>query len=245
LVRHTGLQADASTAWIATGRLSGHLVELVAGGTRRVVLEADRVAELETRLLATADKLHNKYPLLGHHERQKVEAGLDYLNDHALVASVLDRLIARKALIGPMGRVGLPDFKPRLTAAQRRLKEQIVQRYKESAFQPPEPDALKALAGANASHLKEILNVCEAEGWIVPFSDEQWLHAARETEMRSLVVKTLTERAHRGAGMTVAEIRDLLGTTRKFAVPLCEYLDRIGVTRREGDFRWLAHPTQN
>ena len=41
----------------------------------------------------------------------------------------------------------------------------------------------------------------------------------------------------------MAEIRDLLGTTRKFAVPLCEYLDRIGVTRREGDLRVLAAPT--
>jgi selenocysteine-specific elongation factor len=40
--------------------------------------------------------------------------------------------------------------------------------------------------------------------------------------------------------MTVAEIRDLLGTTRKFAVPLCEYLDRAGVTRREGDLRLPA-----
>ena len=35
----------------------------------------------------------------------------------------------------------------------------------------------------------------------------------------------------------MAEIRDLLGTTRKYAVPLCEYLDRVGVTRREGDLR--------
>jgi selenocysteine-specific elongation factor len=38
----------------------------------------------------------------------------------------------------------------------------------------------------------------------------------------------------------VAEIRDLLGTTRKFAVPICEYLDRVGVTRRDGDLRVLA-----
>jgi selenocysteine-specific elongation factor len=43
-----------------------------------------------------------------------------------------------------------------------------------------------------------------------------------------------------GPGATVAEIRDLLGTTRKYAVPLCEYLDRIGVTKREGDMRVLA-----
>ena len=43
-----------------------------------------------------------------------------------------------------------------------------------------------------------------------------------------------------GVGLTVAEIRDLLGTTRKYAIPLCEYLDRIGVTRREGDLRLPA-----
>ena len=42
------------------------------------------------------------------------------------------------------------------------------------------------------------------------------------------------------SSLTVAEIRDLLGTTRKFAVPICEYLDRVGVTRREGDLRLLA-----
>lgn len=43
--------------------------------------------------------------------------------------------------------------------------------------------------------------------------------------------------------MTVAQIRDLLGTTRKYAVPLCEWLDSTGATRREGDLRTLGpHP---
>ena len=37
----------------------------------------------------------------------------------------------------------------------------------------------------------------------------------------------------------MAEIRDLLGTTRKYAVPICEYLDRIGLTKRDGDLRVL------
>ena len=40
--------------------------------------------------------------------------------------------------------------------------------------------------------------------------------------------------------MTMAELRDLLGTTRKYAVPIGEYLDRIGLTRREGDLRRLG-----
>ncbi len=58
-----------------------------------------------------------------------------------------------------------------------------------------------------------------------------------ECDMRNRIVAKLKEG---GTGLTVADIRDILGTTRKFAVPLCEYLDRVGVTRRNGDFRTLA-----
>jgi len=40
--------------------------------------------------------------------------------------------------------------------------------------------------------------------------------------------------------LTMAELRDLLGTTRKYAVPIGEYLDRTGLTIREGDTRRLS-----
>jgi selenocysteine-specific elongation factor len=74
-----------------------------------------------------------------------------------------------------------------------------------------------------------------AEGLLVRVADNLYLHCDAEADMRRLVAA----RAAAGPGMTVAEIRDLLGTTRKYAVPLCEYLDRVGVTRREGDLRVL------
>ena len=66
-------------------------------------------------------------------------------------------------------------------------------------------------------------------------ADDLYLHAGVEADMR----RRVTERLQSGPGITVAEIRDLLGTTRKYAVPLCEYLDRAGVTKREGDLRVL------
>jgi selenocysteine-specific elongation factor len=71
---------------------------------------------------------------------------------------------------------------------------------------------------------------------LVHVVDDLYLHSDAEAEMRRLLADKLAG----GSGATVAEIRDLLGTTRKYAVPLCEYLDRVGVTRREGDLRLLA-----
>ncbi|MBV8488345.1 MAG: SelB C-terminal domain-containing protein, partial [Planctomycetaceae bacterium] len=57
-----------------------------------------------------------------------------------------------------------------------------------------------------------------------------------EAELRRKVTQRLAD----GSGMTMADLRDLLGTTRKYAVPIGEYLDRIGLTRRVGDVRKLG-----
>jgi len=45
-------------------------------------------------------------------------------------------------------------------------------------------------------------------------------------------------REHATDGMTVSALREALGTSRKYAVPLAEYLDSTGVTRRVGDLRF-------
>ena len=95
-----------------------------------------------------------------------------------------------------------------------------------------------AFAIGNAASLRDLFDVCVAEGHLVKVTEEIYLHADAEAEMRRRVTAKLAD----GPGLTVAEIRDLLGTTRKYAVPLCEYLDRAGVTRREGDLRLRAQP---
>jgi selenocysteine-specific elongation factor len=55
---------------------------------------------------------------------------------------------------------------------------------------------------------------------------------------RTLVVDALRERQ----SLTVADVRDVLGSSRKYVVPLVTWLDRTGVTRRRGDDR-IAGPT--
>lgn len=241
LVREAGWALNEAENWIKQGVASGALVEVSAGGTRKRMIEARRVEEMEQQLLAALDKLHAREPLLSHHERQRVEGQLAWLEEPGLAAGALDRLIAKKTVVGPQGRVGRADFKPRLTAGQRRLKENILEAHRLGGFQPPDPSGFVAVAGQNAGSLDELFGVCIAEGMLVKVQDGLYLGTNHERSMREKVASELSRRVASGQpGLTVAEIRDLLGTTRKFAVPLCEYLDRIGVTRREGDQRWPA-----
>jgi selenocysteine-specific elongation factor len=238
LVREAGLHPQDVEPTVAKLVAGGKLAELTLPSNRRLLINAERVTELEARLLDALAVLHNDNPLMTNHDRQKVLARLDYVGDDQLLQAVADRLLRAKQLVGDARRIARADFKPKLSVNQRKLKDRIVEAHVAAGFAPPEPKEFANQAAGNAAALKDIFEVACAEGLLVRVTEDIYLSAEAEVEMR----KRVTERLQNGPGATVAEIRDLLGTTRKFAVPVCEYLDRVGLTKREGDLRVLAVP---
>jgi selenocysteine-specific elongation factor len=236
LVRGANIAPDQTAELIARLKTKGALVQVAVSSTRQPLLHADMVRELDERLLQALGRLHEQFPLMSTHDRQKVQSQLDYVGDDSLVHAAVDRLMQTKQVIGDLRRIARADFKPKLSNTQRKLKDKVVATFQDARFQPPEPASFAPQAGGNAANLADLFEVCVAEGQLVRIAEDIYLHADAEAEMRRL----LQDRLAAGKGLTVAEIRDLLGTTRKYAVPLCEYLDRVGVTRREGDLRVLA-----
>jgi selenocysteine-specific elongation factor len=234
-VRSAGVGTDAGPPVIEKLKANGKFLELSLPH-RNLLVHADRVAELEARILDTLKGLHDAHPLLTTHDRPKALALLDYVGDEQLLQAVTDRLLKAKKLVGDAKRIARADFKPKLSANQRKLKDKIVEAHAAAGFQPPDAKDFAPQAGGNAAALKDIFEVAVAEGLLAKVSPDVYLHADTEAEMR----RRVTERLRSGPGATVAEIRDLLGTTRKFAVPICEYLDRVGLTKRDGDLRVLA-----
>jgi selenocysteine-specific elongation factor len=236
LVRGANLAPEQATTVIQKLRDEHRLVGVTVGAHRQVLLHADVIKELDERILTELGRLHDENPLMTSHDRQRVQAQLDYVGDDALVHAAVDRLLKSRKLVGDLRRIARADFKPKLSANLRKLKDKVVAAYQEAGFQPPEPASFANQAGGNAANLKDLFDVCIAEGFLVQIDADIYLHTAAEAEMR----RRVAERLAGGAGATVAEIRDLLGTTRKYAVPFCEYLDRAGVTRRQEDLRFLA-----
>ena len=184
--------------------------------------------------MQVVNRLHTENPLMTNHDSARVFAQLEYIGDHLILEAVVNRLLKSKQLVGDRKRIASAEFKPKLSANQRKLKARVIESHLQAGFTPPEPLSFAPQAGGNTANLKDIFEVAVAEGHLVKISEEIYLHQETEAQMRHRMM----EKLHSGiAGLTVAEIRDLLGTTRKFAIPLCEYLDRIGVTCREGDLR--------
>jgi selenocysteine-specific elongation factor len=241
LVRGAGVRTDNAETLIGRLQTSRRITEVSIGPSRRLLLHADMLGELEERTLATVGKMHSQFPLLASLDRQRVQAQLAPFGDDSVVSVAVDRLLKRRALVGDSRRIARADFKPKLSGNQQKLKERIVAAHRDAGFQPPTPESFANAAAGNAASLHDIFEVAVAEGELARVASDLYLHATHETEMRRRVEAKLTDG---GTGLTVAEIRDLLGTTRKYAVPLCEYLDRTGVTVRNGDLRVLAKSSE-
>ena len=134
--------------------------------------------------------------------------------------------------------LALVDWAPQLSKSQQSLLEEIVAAYLAAQLQPVTMSQLASALGQPSEEVAELAEVAVGTGELVRISKDLRMH--REAERHAC--QLLAEEMAGGKGMTVSQIRDLLGTTRKIAVPLCEYLDATGLTRRQGDLRHLASP---
>ena len=135
--------------------------------------------------------------------------------------------------------MALPGHEAKLSQAERRLKQELADAIRAGGITPPDASELAASAGPRAGVVPDLLALLRDEQRLAEINPGLYLDADVDAELRRKVRERLAD----GSAITMSELRDLLGTTRKYAVPIGEYLDRIGLTRREGDTRRLGDAT--
>ena len=128
-----------------------------------------------------------------------------------------------------------------MSRAERLLLTQLVEALKAAGLAVPLVKELQNAQPKNRETVPQLLRLAEGAGDLVGINPELFLH--RET-MEAIKAK-LEPEFHRRGSLTVSEIRELLETSRKYAVPLCEYFDSSGYTVREGDTRRLKAAATN
>jgi selenocysteine-specific elongation factor len=234
LCREAGLTLDRAEALMKMMRRAGTLIALSGGRSQRV-LHRDTFARVETAVRTALEAMHAAAPLEDRLARRSVLKRLPR-EDEAAVQEVVDHLIEAGELVGDEGTVALASFSPTLTEAEQAQRAAITEAFREGGFSPPDVDALAARLETDAPRLRPILELCARQGELVHLGGGAFLHRDVEVELKRRIAASMPP----SGGLTVSEIRGALGTSRRFAVPLCEYLDRIGYTRRVGDKRVLT-----
>ena len=128
------------------------------------------------------------------------------------------------------GFIRIPGFVPEFTTVQQQQVERLLRMFQESPFMPPGRSESEAIVGG------EVLASLIEQGQLVKLGSANdtvlFLRESYEEAIGKLI-GFLQEHQK----MTAAEARDVLGTTRKYILPLLEHMDERHITRRVGDER--------
>jgi len=239
--------ADAGARGVAVASLPvrlgarpGDAAELAGSseslGTRRIgdrVYSAQAVQRARQTLLRLVDEHHENAPLEPGAPLQSIRARLG-------VPAEVAELIVQEA--GASGAVGLEGgliarrgWGPRLTDRQKRLRADLLEALERAGREPPSAAELEATHGQD---MVPLLRLLEREHHLVAVEVDRWFHRTAVQEL----IGRLRAAMRPGEEHTPAELREILGFSRKFLIPFLEYCDRLHITERRSAGRVLLGP---
>ena len=171
---------------------------------------------------------HARYPLRSGMSREELRSALRL--DPRAYNGLLARAAADGLIVDEAATVRLPEHQVRFTPQQQQAVNDLLARFRAAPYATPSVKEAAALVG------EEVLGVLLARGDLVQVSPEVLFLRETYEEM----VERIRAHIQQQGSITLAQVRDLFQTSRKYAQALLEYLDGVGVTRRVGDERVLV-----
>ncbi len=132
--------------------------------------------------------------------------------------------------------VALAGFEPQFSAQHARLRDELLECLRTGGLAPPTVAELSARL--RSEDVKSVLRLLEAQGQIIAIALDLYV------ESSALAAATARVRALGNAGPVPANgFKAALPVSRKYLIPLLEYFDRTGVTRRDGEVRYVSSTT--
>jgi selenocysteine-specific elongation factor len=187
----------------------------------------DSFRETTKKLL---DDFHKKNPLKPGMLKEELRAKL------ALEPRLFSHLVSSlKDIVLDKELVRLSTFKAALSGGDETVQTRLLDLLEKAGFQPPTKEELSQSLKIDQKRFADILKLMSKEGSLIRINESVYLTSSTYKQM----IENLRSFFSRKPDITVAEFRDVLQTSRKYALPFLEYLDSNKITMRVGDVRKL------
>ena len=176
------------------------------------------------------DDFHKKNPLKPGMLKEELRAKL------ALEPRLFSHLVSSlKDIVLDKELVRLSAFKAALSGGDETVQTRLLDLLEKAGFQPPTKEELSQSLKIDQKRFADILKLMSKEGSLIRINESVYLTSSTYKQM----IENLRSFFSSKPDMTVAEFRDVLQTSRKYALPFLEYLDSNKITMRVGDVRKL------
>jgi selenocysteine-specific elongation factor len=183
--------------------------------------------------------------LKDYHAKNPLHAGMKAAELRQKLLRAMD-LAPADALLGELCREGairrageccaLADFEVRYTKRQNAIREKLLQTYSKAGIEPGTVEEAAAMfQPGERADFKQVLDSVLSGGELVMLSPDICYH--KDAYRR--VCEAVRSHFEENETLTLPQLRDLLGTSRKYALAILEYYDKNGITKKEGDYRRL------
>jgi selenocysteine-specific elongation factor len=243
-VRHAGvggvrLAALSGRVPFGPDRLRALLDSLQAAGQVAAVdrdwfLHPESLERLRGLVTATLAQFHHAFPLRPGMSREELR-GRAGAADERVFGHLLGVLEAEGVVKAERDKVRLTTHEVRLGPEQQKIVDRLEAEFLSAAAAPPSPEEAMARAGLPGDEEHELFQVLVESRRLVRVKESLFFHATALETIQDKLVAMLRERKEIGP----ADIKDLLGISRKYAIPLLEFFDGRRVTARVGERRVL------
>ena len=234
---HAGIsmsQLIAETGWtrnLIEAQLARTLNVVGVLRVGELIVDSAAMVRLQQSIVTSVTEFHKKNSLVGGiakealREQVKASAGV--------FAASLDLLVREKNIEAAGDLVRLPGHGVVMKDEEAESKRKIEEAFAAAGLKVPALHEVIAGLKVDKSRAQKIVTLLLRDKILVKVSDELVFHRSALEQLRRLVA---AQRA-KSPKMDVAMFKELTGVSRKYAIPLLEYLDRERVTRRVGDAR--------
>ena len=222
----TGWTMDRLKTTLETAAEAGDIISL-----KDVLIAAPTLARIAGELFTTVEAFHAANPLVGGISKQELweKSGLD----RELFVGALDTLLAAKKLAISAEQVHLPGQRVLMKDEEAESKKQIEEAFATAGVKVPALKEVLAGLQIDLPRAQKIVTLLLRDKVLVKISEDLVFHRETLEELKHQV----SEWKSGSPKIDISRFKDRVGVSRKYAIPLLEYLDREHVTRRAGDER--------
>jgi len=231
LIRGTGYSEDAIKETLS-GLQTKKKIHLIRGTTLKA-LSAGVVDQAGRDMTSLLERCHQKNPLKKGMGREEFRTKVCEKADPDIFKFLLDHFSAAGMIQASGDRVAQAAFQITLSGEEEKAKDKIDALYRQAGLAPPEPGEIFAAAAVDKTTAEKMFHLLLQEKRVIRLAEGLVFHA-RVLEDLVKKLRSLKEEERR---FGVPEFKQLTAVSRKYAIPLLEYLDRERVTRRVGNER--------
>jgi selenocysteine-specific elongation factor len=205
----------------------------------KVYTTEQKWSRLKEQLLKTLKEFHAGHPLVPGMDMEELRGKLIFQLSPKFFRVVVDLFITEKLIAKEENLLRLASHKVQLGGQETVLMDKIKKILGEQPLAPPDLKEIEKQAAVPRNRLNEVIRLLERDGSVVRVTTDMYFLASSIEQLRATLVRFLGEKSE----MNAAAFRDLIGSSRKYTIPLLEYFDRVGLTIRIGDIRKLKSPS--